>query len=395
MQVIEVVNIDDVYPVEDEYGNQYLSRDYSSRENRAYVDALARSMAKKGVPDELVTLVRDGGIYRVKAGNSRVMAMRQLGTKRFPAIIDEDDTPQALIEAAIRTDEKKAYEPVEKSRMVQQLALIASDEYVSEATGIEREQVAKVRRARMIVDDAAEDMSLLRLIAIADMEGDDEAVAALTTCSERDFPAVERNVRDQHARRERLAALCATLEARGVPLAESTDGLRYVGVCRAASDVPDDIPEGCVAVPESWGDGMRLYAPEAEREVDPAEEERRASAEALRFYRGGALGAREKWLDAHIGDDLSPLAELCDDSPYAYGVESYAARHGLELPRGAAHAIKAHIDLGRSPLGWDGLPDERGLEGFKRVGEAMAACGYEPCDHELQFLELCGGGRDE
>ena len=317
MQVIEVVSIDDVYPVEDEYGNQYLSRDYSTKENRAYVEALARSMAKKGVPDELVTLVRDGGIYRVKAGNSRVMAMRQLGTKTFPAIIDEDDTPEALIEAAIRTDEKKAYEPVEKSRLVQQLALIASDEYVSEAVGIEPEKVAKVRRARRLVDDAADDMSLLRLIAIADFEDDPDAVELLTTCSERDFPEVERNARDRRARRERLAALCAALEARGVPLADSGDGLRFMCSVESASDIPDELPDGCVAVPKRWGDGFELRCP-VEEEVDPTLEAERARMAELRRLWEATKEHREAWLDGNIAEGLGAVAALADDGPYSY-----------------------------------------------------------------------------
>jgi len=78
---IERVRIEDVYPVEDEYGNQYLSRDYSLKENQRYIEELAASFDQKtGEPNEPPVLVRDGGIYRIKAGNTRIMAMRSLGT---------------------------------------------------------------------------------------------------------------------------------------------------------------------------------------------------------------------------------------------------------------------------------------------------------------------------
>ena len=394
MQVIEVVSIDDVYPVEDEYGNQYLSRDYSTKENRAYVEALARSMAKKGVPDELVTLVRDGGIYRVKAGNSRVMAMRQLGTKTFPAVIDEDDTPEALIEAAIRTDEKKAYEPVEKSRLVQQLALIASDEYVSEAVGIEPEKVAKVRRARRLVDDAADDMSLLRLIAIADFEDDPDAVELLTTCSERDFPEVERLERDRRARRERLAALCAALEARGVPLADSGDGLRFMCSVESASDIPDELPDGCVAVPKRWGDGFELRCP-VEEEVDPTLEAERARMAELRRLWEATKEHREAWLDGTIAEGLGAVAALADDGPYSYCVSSYIERRGLVLPKGPADVINGYLSHARQPYDWEGKAMDDRLGEFADLGEALASCGYVACDEEIALIAMLEEAGDE
>lgn len=71
--VIETVSIEDVYPLVDEFGNDLARRDYTLKENQAYVQELARSMRSKGIPDEMVTLVRDGGIYRIKAGNSRII----------------------------------------------------------------------------------------------------------------------------------------------------------------------------------------------------------------------------------------------------------------------------------------------------------------------------------
>ena len=178
--VIETVNIEDVYPLVDEFGNDLATRDYSTKENQAYVKELARSMRAKGIPDEMVTLVRDGGIYRVKAGNSRVMAMRELGTKTFPAIVEDESTEKAVLECVVRTNTKKKYAATEESRFVRQLTMFGDDEYVSEVSGIEVEKVAKVRRAAEVVDDAADDMSLLRLATIGEFADDPEAVEALT-----------------------------------------------------------------------------------------------------------------------------------------------------------------------------------------------------------------------
>ncbi len=44
MPTIGRVNIDDVFPWEDEYGNEFLSRDYTTKENQRYVERLAESM---------------------------------------------------------------------------------------------------------------------------------------------------------------------------------------------------------------------------------------------------------------------------------------------------------------------------------------------------------------
>ena len=49
MPAIEHVSIEDVYPWEDEYGNEFLSRDYSTKENQKYLERLAESMRAKAV----------------------------------------------------------------------------------------------------------------------------------------------------------------------------------------------------------------------------------------------------------------------------------------------------------------------------------------------------------
>ena len=78
-RVIERVKVADIYPLEDEYGNQYLSRDYDLEVNKEYVERLAESFGPDGEPDEEVKLIRDGDVFRIKAGNSRVRACILLG----------------------------------------------------------------------------------------------------------------------------------------------------------------------------------------------------------------------------------------------------------------------------------------------------------------------------
>ena len=218
--VIETVNIEDVYPLVDEFGNDLARRDYSLKENQAYVQELARSMRSKGIPDEMVTLVRDGGIYRIKAGNSRIMAMRELGTKAFPAIVEDESTLQAAIETVVRTNTKKKYEAVEESRFVRQLAMFGTDEYVAEVSGLTVEKAAKVRRAAKVVEDAADDMSLMRLIAIGEFADDPEAVAALTNCSEREYQTVAKRFETRRKKESAANDLAGELAARGIAVVD-------------------------------------------------------------------------------------------------------------------------------------------------------------------------------
>ncbi len=392
--VIETVSIENVYPLVDEFGNDLATRDYSTKANQAYVEELARSMRAKGIPDEMVTLVRDGGIYRIKAGNSRIMAMKELGTKTFPAIVEDESTLQAVIETVVRTNTKKKYEAVEESRFVRQLAMFGTDEYVAEVSGLTVEKAAKVRRAAKVVEDAADDMSLMRLIAIADFEDDPDAVELLTTCSERDFPEVERNARDRRARRERLAALCAALEAREVPLADSGDGLRFLRSVEAAADIPDELPEGCVAVPKRWGDGFELRCP-VEEEVDPALEAERARIAELRRLWEATNEHREAWLDDNIAEGLGAVAALADDAPYSYRVSSYIERRGLVLPEGPADVINGYLSHASQPYDWEGKAMDDRLGEFADLGEALASCGYVACDEEIALIAMLEEAGDE
>ena len=91
-RVIETVSIEDVFPLEDEYGNSMARRDYTLKANKDYVKRLAESFnPETKQPDEPPVLVRDRGIYRIKAGNSRVEAMRLLKVKSFTAVVEDGD----------------------------------------------------------------------------------------------------------------------------------------------------------------------------------------------------------------------------------------------------------------------------------------------------------------
>lgn len=399
MATIETVSIEDVYPLVDEYGNDMASRDYSLKVNQDYVKRLARSMAQKGIPDEMVTLVRDGGIYRIKAGNSRVRAMRELGTKKFPAIVEDESTPQEVIETVIRTNTKKTYEPQEESCFVRQLALFASDEYVSEVTGIEADNVAKIRKAASIVEDSADDMSLLRLIAIGEFADDPEAVEELTNCKEREYPIIARRFEERRRKEEAAKELLAEFAARNIPIAQLKDcaGLSLIANVNKASMIPDELPEGCVAIGHHTPGFYMLLAPKTEQNTEPEQNKSlQAKIEAMTTLYAEGTERRRAWLAEQLEMQtilpaMEQLVEI-NEHRHAYRVKEFLeATEMTRLNVGPCEIIalfeKMNGDGIHGILDNDGSLHTRACQSYTRLLSAMEYDGYEPSEDEQQIYQ--------
>lgn len=394
MRIVEV-NIEDVYPFEDEYGNQFLSRDYSTKENQRYVHELAKSMAKKGIPDEPVQLVAEGGIYRIKSGNSRVMAMRELGTKKFPAIVyDEDDLVES-IETVIRTNVKKKYEAVEESRFVQQLTMFASDEYVAETAGMDVERVRRIRKGRDKVDDAAEDMTLWRLEAIGEFADDPEAVAALTNCTEKEYQAIAAKYRAERERSTKEGEIIAALNERGIEFGD-VSGMKLVKTFSDVSRIPDELPEGCVAACHSIPGFFLIYSPAKGEEVSDDKEQMKAMRSALSESYAVGAQRRSEWLAENIGDSnatkaLAKSAQALDgrfDDPTVRNFVRDAKIKPEKIAVGGGEIIALFIALNKTDYGICGYeckPLPGLCKNYVSLLDAMEAGGYEP-DEEEQTL---------
>lgn len=388
---IETVKVEDIYPLEDEYGNDMATRDYSLEVNQKYVEELADSFGPGGTPDELITLVRDKGIYRVKAGNSRVRAMELLGTKECQAIVEDIDgeeaRAQAIVETVVRTNVKKKYEALEESSFVRQLHMFGDDQYVSEVSGIEVEKVAKVRRAVEIVDDAADDMSLLHLIAIAEFADDEDAVEILTKCEEKDFQRVyDGLVRRRVAKRLREEVEAALAKA-GIELVdERPEGYAYDSCFYNADDVANLSPDAKVM--SSSASYYSVYLPAGEKKADPEEEARKEAISLRRARYDKASEARAAFVAGHVLDDMHELVEEADESPYSYDVDHFAKKHGIELPVGPAHVIAAYVTLEVEPWSWRKEYDEEDdMRQFVELTDYLKSHGYEPPQEETDLYD--------
>lgn len=351
MLTIETVNIADVYPLYDEYGNDLASRDYSTKENQKYVDELAQSMSAKGIPDELVTLVRDGGIYRIKAGNSRVMAMRKLGTKTFPAIVEDESTEQAIIETVVRTNTKKKYSAVEESRFMRQLQAFGDDEYVSSVAGIKPEESKRMRRACEVVKDAADDMSLLRLIKIGEYADDPEAVEALTNCAEKDYLLIAKEIEKRRAREHAEKALIHELKARNIPISDDANGYELITTVNRAEMLPATLPDDTIAVP--YRAGFYLLMKPASDSTQPNAEENlsRARDEAIQVRVSQSLEDMQAWLVEAIkdGNQLQAITDYTAREAWdSYPVKDFMANNSIRyLSVGQVEIARWFIETSR------------------------------------------------
>ena len=417
MPTIENVCIDDVYPWEDEYGNQILSRDYTTRENRRYVAELARSMRARGVPDEMVQLSRDGGIYRIVSGNSRVRAMRELGTRRFDAIVlddvEADEAVRRAVEAAVRTNTKKKYEATELSGYVQQLAMFAGDEYVADAAGIEAEQVARVRRARRVVGDDGDGYTIERMCAIAEFGDDPGAVEALTKCPEREIAYQVARLRQLAEDEARAAEVRDALQEAGiVVLRDSPEGAIFCRYVVNAAQVAGAADDGPIAptVAVRLGAGFRLYRmPNEDDREDAARvaaeaEEREIQKLADRAMAARLAERRAAWLEDRLANwdprRLPRLQEAAIESVSDPRGVDWTHEHGIAQSAGPVEiaAFVTRLDDLEFCLwsyGWEGRGartlDERGASMWAEVYGAMAADGYAMDDEEGALLSESEG----
>ena len=307
MQSLEEVAICDVYPYERADGEPMNPRDFTTRESAEHIAGLAAQFKANrlnpGQPVMKPILYKEGGIYWIIDGECRVRAMRSIGTGRFLAEVydDLDDAELARVEAAkamVETDAKLGLTAEEKSRGVQtMLALDIPDEEVAVAARTDAGTVAKARRAARRVQDAAYDMTLDRLAAIAEFEGDDEAVAELRDCKQSEWQRVYAGLKAEAEQRRNRAEVVAVLADAGVEFVdECPEGF---AACRTFSDYRPDLAAldayvadnaGAGLLAEETSFGVTLLAPAAEGADEAAQAAAQRKADFQAAYEDGANG---------------------------------------------------------------------------------------------------------
>lgn len=392
MQSLEEVAICDVYPYERADGEPMNPRDFTTRESAEHIAALAAQFKANrlnpGQPVMKPILYKEGGIYWIIDGECRVRAMRSIGTERFLAEVydDLDDAELARVEAAkamVETDAKLGLTAEEKSRGVQtMLALDIPDEEVAVAARTDAGTVAKARRAARRVQDAAYDMTLDRLAAIAEFEAE---------------------------QRRNRAEVVAVLADAGVEFVdECPEGF---AACRTFSDYRPDLAAldayvadnaGAGLLAEETPFGVTLLAPVAEGADEAAQAAAQRKADFQAAYEDGAK-ARREWLAAHAGDLKSMRRTALALTAFvmeAEAVESFEELLGRPIDRTPTElAVAMGWRAAWSMSGWTAWSLMEGgssvylnratVENVTIIYEAMKADGYEPNAAETETYEAC------
>lgn len=227
---LEVVNIEDVYPDEN-----------NPRQKFDGIDELAESFElnkeRPGEPFTPPILVRDGGIYRIVDGERRYKALKKRRKTSFTANVCEDMDEANTLMAMLATDNKQPLSELEKSRGVQQMLLLGVDPVQVDKT-TKGAHAKRIKRAMDKIGDAAEDMTLDRMLAIDEFSDDPDIVEKLTNCTDKAWEGIADNARRDRKAKEEMAAIKEALINKGYRVVdEQPEDYYYNGAIRRAKDV--------------------------------------------------------------------------------------------------------------------------------------------------------------
>lgn len=412
MQTMELVDIEDVYPYE-ENDVRMNPRDVDDPACQEYISQLAEQFKynrlNPGQPRVRPILYRDGGIYQIIDGECRYWAMRSIGTRKFYAdvfddLADAETARQEAAKAMVETDAKRPLTAEEMSRGVQtMLALDLPDEEVAAVARMDAAKVRRARRGAKAVSDASYDMTLDRLAAIAEFEGDEEAVARLRDCTQREWQGVYEALRRDRDRKALVAELAGICEKHGVVERRGEDDGTVLAASifienRAKERVREEVEGGgitCYTPGEWWFELRRPETDEDRAKADGA----RAEAEERTRARERALGmwerereAQDGWIAAHLGDlgSMRSTAALLTDRAMEHAAP-FLQLTGAEVDFSPTAALVAvgwgtswhPVDEAAVQLATQGhaaayLSVESRAAGYVELLDAMAHDGYEP-----------------
>jgi len=290
-------------PIEDVYPNPKHYRDVT-KEN---VDKIADSIAEAGqlVPIEVWG---DGDIYYVDQGHHRLAAMKQLGHETIRAIVADAASAVSMVASNLSIPETE----LERSRGTQlMLETGVRPEAVAAHIGESAERVEKAMRGRERAGDAAEDMTLDRLIAVSDFADDPEAAQQIMTAREVDWQRIHKELAGKRKGAQSVARKKAIVEAAECELVASQADVAALGAVYL--DSGDEMPEGAtiarVSYDENWYHaGAEIFWYKAAGAGDDPEEVERQTrekedAEMLRLALESMESKRIAFVGGHLAKD--------------------------------------------------------------------------------------------
>lgn len=227
---LEVVNIEDVYPDENNPRQKFDGSD-------ELAESFELNKERPGEPFTPPILVRDGGIYRIVDGERRYKALKKRRKTSFTANVCDDMDEANTLMAMLATDNKQPLSELEKSRGVQQMLLLGVDPVQVDKT-TKGANAKRIKRTMDKIGDAAEDMTIDRMLAIDEFSDDPDIVEKLTNCTEKAWEGIADNARRERKTKKEMAAIKEALINKGYRVVdEQPENYYYSGGIRRAKDV--------------------------------------------------------------------------------------------------------------------------------------------------------------
>lgn len=229
---LEVVNIEDVYPDENNPRQKF-------EDIKELAESFSRNEERPGEPDDPPIVVRDGGIFRIVDGERRYRAMKLLRKQKFTALVCENMDEQDVALTMIRTDShKQPLTEIEKSRGIQRSLLLGVDPVEVDKATKGKGQAKRVKRTMDKIGDIAEDMTLDRMVVIDEFSDDPDVVEKLINCDEKSWRIVADNARRERKTKQEMAAIKEALIKKGYRVVdEQPEDYYYNDAIRRAKDV--------------------------------------------------------------------------------------------------------------------------------------------------------------
>lgn len=357
-----------------------------------------------------VLVQRAGQALHVRAGQRRTLASIEAGLDTIPAYVVDGDTDEArrIIEQMAENDHRASLADRDRVAAFQQLSLLGLSaaqiakrthtrkDHVTTALTVAGSQVAAAVTAKY-------DLTLDQAAVIAEFDGDDEAVKALTVTAVEDparFEHVAQRLRDERTEAQAIADLTAALIEAGTPVIDRptpqdkttkrlTELATLDGDERTAltPETHEQCPGRAAWVTTSW-DGPRAvhvctdpaghghvdrytYAGHTQRQAGPMSEEQKAERRTLiannKAWKSAAV-VRRQWLTTFAARKTAPK-----DAPAFLAARLVAGVGALDK----AHTQGRHR-LARVLLG---LPEHTGYGAPDPLADLVAAASPAHAQH--------------
>lgn len=227
---------------------QLVELDPNIRTNPVLPPEFVDSIRAEGVREPVLARRGEDGITYVYDGQRRLLAAREAGLTWMLAVFgiaDTTGTTSGRILDQLRTFARTELTLTDRIAAYEQLALDGiSVDKIAKSAGADKATVTgalSIGQSKAATQYASYGtVSFDRLLLIAEFEGDDDAISAITDCDDEDLTFVAQECRDETARQARQTEVVAALGADGLTVVTSWNYSTMAYLSRLTDATDDD-----------------------------------------------------------------------------------------------------------------------------------------------------------